>query len=230
MKHMKKLAVLLLALTMLCGLSLTAYAHEVPGETRTGSITVNMAYNGEAVTGGTLTAYRVGEIMEDDGNYSFGKTEAMAGFAGSYDSLDSENLAKEVAAFVAKNGVSTCTTVANTDGTVVFSSLEMGLYLIIQTEASDGYDAVTPFLVAVPGNEDGIYVYDIDATPKMGTLTEAEPEPEPTTPTTPTGPTLPQTGQLNWPVPVLAVLGLLLMTLGWGLYHSSAGKGRNYAA
>ena len=86
MKHMKKLAVLLLALTMLCGLSLTAYAHEVPGETRTGSITVNMAYNGEAVTGGTLTAYRVGEIIEDDGNYSFGKTEAMAGFAGSYDS------------------------------------------------------------------------------------------------------------------------------------------------
>lgn len=65
---------------------------------------MNMAYNGEAVTGGTLTAYRVGEIIEDDGNYSFGKTEAMAGFAGSYDSLDSENLAKEVAAFVAKNG------------------------------------------------------------------------------------------------------------------------------
>ena len=37
--------------------------------------------------------------------------------------------------------------------------------------------------------------------------------PVPTTPPT----KLPQTGQLNWPVPVLVVLGLALFSLGWGL-------------
>lgn len=48
---------------------------------------------------------------------------------------------------------------------------------------------------------------------------------QPTTPTTPTNPstpttttskpTLPQTGQLNWPVPVLAAAGLSLCAAGW---------------
>ncbi|MBQ9720353.1 MAG: hypothetical protein IJV64_06615, partial [Oscillospiraceae bacterium] len=53
-------------------------------------------------------------------------------------------------------------------------------------------------------------VYTVDATPKM-TLAPASPTPTPT----PTGPTLPQTGQLWWPVPVLAVLGLFCVAIGW---------------
>lgn len=230
MKHTKKLAALFLALALLCALSLTAYAHEVPDESRTGSITVTLAYDGEAVTGGILTAYQVGEIVEDDGNYSFGKTAAMADFDGSYDDLDSESLAAAVAAFVEKNGISAYATKSNTNGTVTFSDLELGLYLIVQTEACDGYDAISPFLVSVPAYEDGAYVYDVDASPKMGTLTETEPEPTTSTTTTTTT-TLPQTGQLNWPVPVLAMLGLLLVVLGWALWHSApAGKDRRHAA
>ena len=43
-----------------------------------------------------------------------------------------------------------------------------------------------------------------------------EPEPTPGTPDTP-GENLPQTGVLWWPVPLLAVLGALLLLLGWGL-------------
>lgn len=39
----------------------------------------------------------------------------------------------------------------------------------------------------------------------------------PDTPDTPGEPGLPQTGQLNWPVPVLAVLGLVLFAAGWQL-------------
>ena len=34
-------------------------------------------------------------------------------------------------------------------------------------------------------------------------------------PEKPQDPTLPQTGQLNWPVPVLAVSGVVLFTIGW---------------
>ena len=37
----------------------------------------------------------------------------------------------------------------------------------------------------------------------------------PTTPTTPGKPNLPYTGQLNWPIPVLVVLGLVLFSAGW---------------
>lgn len=39
-----------------------------------------------------------------------------------------------------------------------------------------------------------------------------------TTAVTPTDPTLPQTGTLNWPIPVMTVAGLLLVGLGWYLF------------
>ena len=87
---------------------------------------------------------------------------------------------------------------------------------MVQTKAANGYEAVKPFLVSVPMNENGTYAYDVDATPKMSTLTETEPtHSTPTTPTTSVEPTLPQTGQLSWPVPVLAMFGLLLFSIGW---------------
>lgn len=37
-------------------------------------------------------------------------------------------------------------------------------------------------------------------------------------PETPSEPTLPQTGALNWPIPVLTISGLLLVGLGWYLF------------
>ena len=60
--------------------------------------------------------------------------------------------------------------------------------------------------------EDGQYRYDVTAAIKS----ELEREPETTVPpsTQPEDPKLPQTGQLNWPVPVLAAAGLGLFTLG----------------
>ena len=43
---------------------------------------------------------------------------------------------------------------------------------------------------------------------------EKEPEPTSTTPPAPTDPRLPYTGQLNWPIPVLAVTGVVLVAAG----------------
>lgn len=51
---------------------------------------------------------------------------------------------------------------------------------------------------------------------------ESTPTPSPTTPddpSAPEGPTLIQTGQLNWPVPVLTAAGILLFVVGWLIYH-----------
>ena len=39
----------------------------------------------------------------------------------------------------------------------------------------------------------------------------------PVSPSNPDRPVLPQTGQLNWPVPVLACSGVLLFAAGWVL-------------
>lgn len=216
MKYMKQIGSVLLAFCLLCMVSVTAYAHEVPDETRKGTITVEMEYEGKAVKGGTLTAYQVGQIQESDGNYSFGKTDAMSAFAGSYENIASADLAESVAAFVKENRIAAYGTAKNENGKAVFSDLELGLYLIVQTEASEGFEPLKPFLISVPMNVDGHYVYEVSADGKF----QLQQKPEPTTPTTPpkpSEPTLPQTGQLNWPIPALVVLGLGLFSVGWVL-------------
>lgn len=240
MKYMKQISALVLAVSLLCTASVPVRAHETPDRSRQGSVTVKMEYEGKAVTGGTMTAYLVGEIQESDGNYSFEKTEAMGAFTGSYEDITAPSLAEDVASFVREHAVPACATAENKEGRAVFFGLELGLYLIVQTEASEGYEPLRPFLVSVPMNEDGRYVYEVDAEGKFQLHQQTKPHKphkpgEPDSPSTPGNPsepnspsephapqggsgvTLPQTGQLNWPVPVLAALGLCLFSIGWML-------------
>ena len=172
------------------------------------------------------------------------------------------------------------------DGNAAFEDLELGLYLIVQSKASNGYAPIKPFLVSLPMAENGKWNYEVDASPKVGGYTPVNPDTppvpptpvpdkpgtpeqptEPTNPDTPKNPDgpdspvspgspdspvapgnpdnpvapgnpdnpalaghpdgavmsgLPQTGQLNWPVPVLAVSGVLLFAAGWVLNKKEA--------
>ena len=49
-------------------------------------------------------------------------------------------------------------------------------------------------------------------------------DPTDSTPTAPTVPDLPQTGQLNWPIVVMSVVGMLMFLLGWVTYSKTAKK------
>jgi len=155
-----------------------------------------------------------------------------------------------------------------------FAKLPQGLYLVVQTKASHGYEAIKPFLVSIPMPDGDNWIYDVDATPKVGaTIPETPDTPDtpdvpdtppdtpdtpdtpdlpeqpdtpdtpvspgtpdnpvspdspdnpvspenpdnPVSPSNPDKPVLPQTGQLNWPVPVLACSGVLLFAAGWVL-------------
>lgn len=211
MRFQYRIVALLATLLLLYALPLTAYADDMPDESVKGTITVEMKYDGKAVTGGTIVAYRVGQVQETDGNYSFVKTETMGTFEKPYDDVTSAALAEDIADYVEENNLTAYAVTKNSDGKAVFSNLEPGLYLVAQTEASAGYEPLKPFLVSVPMKEDGNDVYDVNADGKF----QLQQESKTTTEKKPSGSTLPQTGQLNWPIPVLVVLGLVLFSVGW---------------
>ena len=220
----------LYVMAMLGTTRMTAYAQEVPDMTKKGSIHLTMQLDKEAVTGGTFTLYRAGVVDEDNGNYSFVPEEAFRNWGDSFgdgnsfgeaDSFgkgnplgeaDSVRLAESLAGYVRKQGMTGTIREIGQDGTVSFADLELGLYLLVQDVAAKGYNKAAPFLVSVPMTENGSYIYDVDASPKVE-LTKASVKPE--QPETPTGPKLPQTGQLNWPIPLLVVAGLCLLSVGW---------------
>lgn len=229
MKFVKRLSTLLLALSLGAAVALPAYAHEVPDPSRTGSIRFSMLYDGSAVGGGSLTLHRVGDVAEEDGNYTFTLTEAYAASGADLTDLTDTALAAGLADYTTANGIAGEEVTIGSDGTAAADGLALGLYLVMQDQPAEGYEPIAPFLVSVPMWDEtaGAYLYTVDAAPKLGGLTKTPPAAtaapakpdagDPDTVTTAVTATLPQTGQLNWPVPVLTLAGLLLMLAGWYL-------------
>lgn len=206
---------------VLCGLAtVPAFAHEAVDLSRKGSVSVTMTYEGDPVGGGSLELYRVGSVAEDDGNFSFELTSAFADSGVALDDVTSADLATSLAEYAETRGVAADGTyqIAD-DGTMTASGLDLGLYLVVQSEPAEGYEPCAPFLVSVPMNENGVYVYDVDATPKVepGGLAPVEPPAEETpTPGTSaeTETDLPTTGDATNFVPVIACVGVGVVLVG----------------
>ena len=228
MRIHKRLAALALSLDLCCSWAPGAYAHDVPDMTKTGSISAEMLYDGEAVGGGTVTLYKAGDVAEDNGNYGFTLTGDFSGSGASLEDISASGLADRLGEYAPENDLTGTTINISSDGTWMAGDLELGLYLVVQQDAADGFEPIAPFLVSVPMYDEaaGVYNYSVDAQPKLSTLTKT-PVPETTAPAAPpasSGGTLPQTGQLNWPVPVLAAAGLGLLIIGWGLHFGRQRK------
>lgn len=211
----KRIVSTIAAFLLLCSLCLPAYAHEVPDVNRKGSITFTMDWEGKKLTNGSLTLYRVGDVSENDGNYFFTIVKELQESGLSLDDLTKKDLAQNLADQAAKSKLSKLTADIK-DGKAVFTDLPAGLYVVTQTEsqATKGFAPIAPFLISMPKNENGSYVYEITADPKVPLETAP---PEPTKPAPKPSGKLPQTGQMNWPVPVLAVAGMVLFVIGWML-------------
>ena len=289
-KLSKRLAALLLMLCLLAASALPAFATsaniklvDASGNAMTGTIRVTLydSVNDKALSGGQLTLYRVAEVQRKNGDLSYEYCGDFYGCGIALGDLTDSTLAEQLLEYMPQSAEGTTKTI-DADGNVTFEDLELGLYLIVQTKASSGYEPINAFLVSLPMAEDGKWNYEVDATPKVGGYTPAKPEtpdtptPPPNTPDKPTEPEtpdvpenpdnpdnpvspgnpdspvapghpdnpaapgspdnpvmpgrpgnpvmsgLPQTGQLNWPVPVLAISGVLLFALGWMLSKKEA--------
>ena len=244
--------------------------------TRKGSITVTLrdSESGSAVSGGKLTLYQVASISRQNGNLSYDYINGFENCGVSLGDLSESDLARTLDDKRPAGSKGETLTV-DTDGKAVFSRLPLGLYLVVQSTASTGYEKINPFLVSVPLVEEDTYLYDVDALPKVGTMTPTTPPDVPEEPDTPENPdkpetpdnpdnpetpdipeepgkntppgadnpddwvlngrpdknkapnpgnpddwvlngrpTLPQTGQLNWPIPVLTAAGTCLIAAG----------------
>ena len=233
---MKRLISLSAVLVLLMALLVLPAQAETVDMDRKGSITAAMTYQSEPVPGGTLTLYRVASLQLFDEEL-FHYEGAFEDCGVSLEDLDFDT-AVDLASFVYRNGLEGQTRQIDDQGLVKFDDLEVGLYLLIQWEPAPGFYELSPFLISLPNNEDGVYVYDTTSAPKQTpderpteppteeppTEPPAEEPSEPPTepPTEPPEPNLPQTGLTNWPIPILAVCGFFSLTAGLVL----AAKGR----
>ena len=199
----KMLLIVLTAVLLVASLPMTVLAHDVPDLTQNGTITLTVAFDEKPLNGGELELHLVGNIKEDDGNYSFVLAADFGGKTMTEADLNDPALAIDLAMDITDTPAATAKI---EEGKAVFTDVKPGLYLVCQKTATPGYAAMNPFLLSMPNFVDGKYVADVTAEPKVGLETVP--------PSVVTTPSLPQTGQLNWPIPVLAVLGFALVVVG----------------
>ncbi len=229
MRKIHRMILLLLSLLLAVSLAVPAWAAEGIDMSRLGSITVTLKLPGGLDSYGTLTLYRVADIVYDhvddpdvrgdERGYQFVPVSALKVSDGFFRNLDKTDLPEETAKQVLRaekeNRMDSYDSVVikynphSKRAEAKFRDLELGLYLAVQKTPADGYYELSPFLISVPYASDGKYVYDVTAAAKS----ELKKVPE----EIPTPPSIPQTGQLNWPVPTLAAAGILLVAIGWVL-------------
>lgn len=229
MRKLRKRGALLgaaaLIAALLLALSAPAMALDAIDPAQSGSLTIETEYADAPLSEVTLSLYRVADVDEHG---RFALTEEWAESGAAVNDLERASQWSASAAALADWAqahdlppVKTGTTAA--DGTTRFTALTAGLYLVTgETLERDGMAySCAPYLVSLPALEGDSWNYSVRSVPKLsGTAVPTQPEqPEPEQPApsehpTPGDATLPQTGQLRWPIPVLAVGGMVMLALG----------------
>ena len=161
----RKIIVFCLTLLLVLTCSYTVFAEEYnPDFTGSISVTLTDKKQNEAIVGAELSVYYVATVLlDDDGNLMYDYTDDFKQFD---TAIDDTELATKLDAFVSQHNVPSTKITTNIDGTALCNGLPLGLYFIKQTGAVEGFAPCTPFLVTVPNEKDGEYLYKVNASPK----------------------------------------------------------------
>lgn len=206
----------LLALAMMFALAVNASATgEMPPLDEKGSLTLVMSYNGQALKDGKVNILRIGTVEKiSENTYDFWIFSDLGKQTLTQEELYDPDVAKDLLVKGKKQYMKNILSAPIMEGSVVFKDLDTGLYVVWQEEvdACEGLSAFQPFLISVPRWQYDHYDLNVAAAPKVPI------KPEPPEPTEPPGPPpppeLPNTGQLNWPIPMMAIAGVMLIVIG----------------
>lgn len=162
---------LLLVLVLLLSMSVTAFAYtriDVDAET---SLTLKYVSGSAALAGADFRLYKVAEISETN---QYTLTEDFEKYSVSLENLDSAgwlDLAATLAAYASRDGLTSAAKgVTSSAGTVTFSNLSVGLYLVVGSPITIGNYTYSPtsFLISLPSlNDEDVWEYDVTAEVKF---------------------------------------------------------------
>ena len=130
------------------------------------NITLNESKEDKPIKDANLTIYKIATVTEKDNNLYYQYQENITNCNADLTNLLNEELSKEINKCIENLELTSITKTTNNEGFIKFDNLQLGLYLVKQTNKVEGYSNIDPFLVAIPKEENNIWIYDIKATPK----------------------------------------------------------------
>lgn len=211
----KLITFIVVFLILLSSFQVSSYATV---ETGTVNFVAIESETNENISNLSVDIYQIG-VKNEEGNFEY-----SARFENSnldIDTFTDENI-NSIKEYAIQNAEAFATKTTDSNGEFVVAGLQEGAYLFVQVSETDTYTMQTMFVQVPEIDEQGNSNYIINVEPKITVVPE-----EPVDTSTPSSneDVLPYTGVLNWPIPVLVVVALVLFCIGWlKLYTNSKKK------
>lgn len=130
------------------------------------SITLKDPDDINRIKGAEITIYHVATVSSKNNKLVYTYNDTIKDCKGDLSDLTNESLTSEINKCITDEALPSQKKLTNNEGTVKFENLELGLYLVKQTNNVEGYSNIDPFLVNIPKELDNKWTYDIKAEPK----------------------------------------------------------------
>ena len=163
---MKKLIYLLtIIVLLLSGANVFASTNNIVDFSRKGSITVTLI-NEEVnyVEGANIKIYKLADAYSNNSNLDFDYHEDLKLCE---NAIKENKFDNETLECIYSSSVESKELITNNKCKAIFEDLDLGLYLIEQTNKVEGYSKIEPFLMYIPVNENNGWIYKVDAEPKV---------------------------------------------------------------
>lgn len=165
---MRKGAYLLTIIMLLIGISpvLADTNNNIVDFSKKGTITITLSDGSDTdkVEGANIKIYKLAEAYSKNSNLAFSYHEDLKDCK---DNIEKNDLNEEVLECIHNSSVVTKEGTTDSFGYISFNDLDLGLYLIEQTNKVSGYSKIDSFVVYIPQFEENSWVYKVDATPKV---------------------------------------------------------------
>ena len=133
-----------------------------------GTITINLKESTDNINieGAEITIYKIATVTSENNNLKFIYIDNIKNCDGDLSNLTDTSLTSKIDKCIENVNLPSQTNLTNELGIVKFDNLQLGLYLVKQTNKVEGYSNIESFLVSIPKDIDNKWTYVINANPK----------------------------------------------------------------
>lgn len=164
-KKIKYLKILIL-ISLIILPSIKVSADTVVDFNRRGSIKITLkeSTDNTNIEGSEITIYQVAVLKEKNNNIAFEYIEELKDCPNSLEDLKEPSIT--LINYIKDKNIPKISLKTNKEGLVQYNNLDLGLYLVMQTNNIEGYTIFSPFFIILPEYILDNWNYDINAFPK----------------------------------------------------------------
>lgn len=130
------------------------------------TIALNESIDSTPIEGAEITIYKVATATSENNNLVFKYIDSIKNCDGDLSNLSDISLTSKIDKCIENIDLTPQINLTNELGIVEFNNLDLGLYLVKQTNKVEGYSNIDSFLVTIPKAIDNKWTYEINANPK----------------------------------------------------------------